>query len=311
MASNFDGDENRRLAEIEASAIFESYRLDDRAAKDWPQDKPHFFEHRHRESEVFLADVEADAQAFSGQLRAAAGFGPEPMPCISFGNSGPVPLDYADFFKFVIATDGPREFYDFPFGPMQWRHAFREMRGELKEWLGGPEINMTFVHPMEALGFFKTKVVDFLTDRFAGRSQAGVSPSPGVRFKVMTQNQGDRVHYSPAYFVKLSTVFGAPSSPVISWIQPGRYVFAVVGPNGRMRFDPGQFAVPPAVYTLLRAQLPARLVDELYAVMRKVKHSDPAVLRGYMACLREISHGFGPAERFIQQRIEGLERLLR
>ncbi|MEO5729589.1 MAG: FHA domain-containing protein [Byssovorax sp.] len=65
------------------------------------------------------------------------------------------------------------------------------------------------------------------------------------------------------------------------------------------------------LYTLLRAQLPARLVDELYAVMRKVKHSDPAVLRGYMACLREISHGFGPAERFIQQRIEGLERLLR
>jgi len=65
------------------------------------------------------------------------------------------------------------------------------------------------------------------------------------------------------------------------------------------------------LYTLLRLPLPGRLVDELYAVIRKVKHSDPVVHRAYTACLREISHGFGPAERFIQQRIEGLERLLR
>jgi hypothetical protein len=65
------------------------------------------------------------------------------------------------------------------------------------------------------------------------------------------------------------------------------------------------------LYTLRRAPLPARLVDELYAVVRKVKHGDLSVLRGYTACLREISHEFGPAERFIQQRIEGLERLMR
>ncbi len=64
------------------------------------------------------------------------------------------------------------------------------------------------------------------------------------------------------------------------------------------------------LYTLLRAPLPARLVDELYAVVRKVKHGDLSVFRGYTACLREISHEFGPAERFIQQRIEGLERLM-
>ena len=64
------------------------------------------------------------------------------------------------------------------------------------------------------------------------------------------------------------------------------------------------------LYTVLRAPLPAHLVDELYAVVRKVKHGDLSVLRGYTACLREISNEFGPAERFIQQRIEGLERLM-
>jgi hypothetical protein len=62
------------------------------------------------------------------------------------------------------------------------------------------------------------------------------------------------------------------------------------------------------LYTALRALMPARVVDELYAAVRKVKHTDKSVLRAYTACLREISGSFGPAERFVQQRIEGLER---
>jgi len=62
------------------------------------------------------------------------------------------------------------------------------------------------------------------------------------------------------------------------------------------------------LYTGLRALLPGRIVDDLYAVVRKVKHTDRSRVRAYTACLREISHGFGPTERFIQQRIEGFER---
>ncbi|MFT3766570.1 MAG: FHA domain-containing protein [Minicystis sp.] len=62
------------------------------------------------------------------------------------------------------------------------------------------------------------------------------------------------------------------------------------------------------LYTQLRVLLPARLVDELYAAVRKVKSTDKAVLRAYTNCLKQISGGFGPAERFVQQRIEGFER---
>lgn len=62
------------------------------------------------------------------------------------------------------------------------------------------------------------------------------------------------------------------------------------------------------LYIAHRALVPARIVDELYAVVRKVKHTDKVVLRAYTACLREIAGGFGPADRFIQQRIEGFER---
>ncbi len=62
------------------------------------------------------------------------------------------------------------------------------------------------------------------------------------------------------------------------------------------------------LYTALGALLPARLVDELYAAVRKVNHADKSVLRAYTARLREAAASFGPAERFVLQRIEGLER---
>jgi hypothetical protein len=121
------------------------------------------------------------------------------------------------------------------------------MQGDLKQWITGGQLKFTSVHPVEALGAFRGRVIDFLTDRFAGRAQAGVSPSPGVRFKVISKNHGERVHYSPAYFLKLSTVFGAPTTPVIGWIQPGRYIFSVVGMHGHMSIDPGQHSIPPSV----------------------------------------------------------------
>jgi pSer/pThr/pTyr-binding forkhead associated (FHA) protein len=62
------------------------------------------------------------------------------------------------------------------------------------------------------------------------------------------------------------------------------------------------------LYTALGALLPARIVDELYAAVRKVKHTDKSLLRAYTARLRQVSTGFGPAERFVLQRIEGFER---
>jgi len=62
------------------------------------------------------------------------------------------------------------------------------------------------------------------------------------------------------------------------------------------------------LYGLLGALLPAKLVDELYTVMRKVKSVDKALLTSYADKLRKNDH-LGPSERFIRQRIEGLERL--
>lgn len=82
------------------------------------------------------------------------------------------------------------------------------------------------------------------------------------------------------------------------------YAVRLAGATGRGAWIDYTFQL----YTVLRALLPGRVVDELYAVVRKVKSTDKTVLRAYMARLREISSGFGPAERFIQQRIESFER---
>lgn len=54
---------------------------------------------------------------------------------------------------------------------------------------------------------------------------------------------------------------------------------------------------------------PAPVIDELYNAMRKVTSVDLTRLRGYVDAMRELLPSFGPAERFLFQRLEGLERL--
>jgi predicted component of type VI protein secretion system len=54
---------------------------------------------------------------------------------------------------------------------------------------------------------------------------------------------------------------------------------------------------------------PATVIDELYIAMRKVATVDVNRLREYLAQLRAKLSSFGPADRFLFQRLEGLERL--
>lgn len=63
------------------------------------------------------------------------------------------------------------------------------------------------------------------------------------------------------------------------------------------------------LYALAERPLPAVLIEELHGALRKVGSFDLALLRAYVARLRERSSAYGPAERFLLQRIEGLERL--
>jgi hypothetical protein len=64
-----------------------------------------------------------------------------------------------------------------------------------------------------------------------------------------------------------------------------------------------------ALYSCTEQLVPGSVVDELYSSVRKVKSLDMTILRNYVESLRKRSAQLGPSERFVLQRLEGLERL--
>ncbi|MEO6419891.1 MAG: FHA domain-containing protein [Polyangiaceae bacterium] len=63
------------------------------------------------------------------------------------------------------------------------------------------------------------------------------------------------------------------------------------------------------LYSAQRRPCPAPVIDELYSALRRVTSIDIVRLREYIDDLRQRLPTFGPAERFLFQRLEGLERL--
>lgn len=63
------------------------------------------------------------------------------------------------------------------------------------------------------------------------------------------------------------------------------------------------------LYAALKKPLPTAVVDQLYSLLRKVDAVNLGVIRAYVSELRSIQQTFGPSERFVLQRLEGLERL--
>jgi hypothetical protein len=82
--------------------------------------------------------------------------------------------------------------------------------------------------------------------------------------------------------------------------------------SARLATSTGKGAWADYVIELYQSQgriVPAPVIDELYNAFRRVSAIDLGRLRDYVAALREQLAQFGPAERFLFQRIEGLERL--
>jgi predicted component of type VI protein secretion system len=88
-------------------------------------------------------------------------------------------------------------------------------------------------------------------------------------------------------------------------VEPAaRYAARLAGATGKPSWVEYVFEL----YRRQRRVLPAPIIDELYSVVRKVKGLELGGIRGYVEVLRASSATFGPAERFLVQRIEGLER---
>lgn len=93
-------------------------------------------------------------------------------------------------------------------------------------------------------------------------------------------------------------------SPDIARTAAG-YAVKLAGATGR----PSWLDYAVRLYSALELVLPLALVDEMYVLLRRVRGIDLGVLRVYTDALRTRSQTLAPAERFVLQRLIGLERL--
>jgi FHA domain len=65
------------------------------------------------------------------------------------------------------------------------------------------------------------------------------------------------------------------------------------------------------LYRALGQPMPLPLVDEMYTLVGRIRGVDRALLRDYVESLRLVADSLSPTERFVLQRLEGLERMAR
>jgi hypothetical protein len=63
------------------------------------------------------------------------------------------------------------------------------------------------------------------------------------------------------------------------------------------------------LYRALGQPMPLPIVDEMYTLVAKVRGLDRPLLRDYVDSLRLVADSLTPTERFVLQRLEGLERM--
>jgi predicted amidophosphoribosyltransferase len=73
---------------------------------------------------------------------------------------------------------------------------------------------------------------------------------------------------------------------------------------------PSWLEFPFRIYGALGKLMPADTIDAMYRLVTALRFTDPNPLRAYLERLREPSRAYGPNERFLVRRLEGLERLI-
>lgn len=129
----------------------------------------------------------------------------------------------------------------------------------------------------------------------------------GVADKVLALGRGDEAEKMLGSYLRnllAGTRSGRRPPPAVAE-RAVEYAVKIAAATGKGEWV--DYAVE--LFTALQRPLPASVVDQLFTVLRNVRGVNLHTLRTYVAVLREVSPRFGPTDRFLAQRIEGLERL--
>jgi hypothetical protein len=130
----------------------------------------------------------------------------------------------------------------------------------------------------------------------------------GVADKVLALGRGDEAEklLGTALGNMLKQVQSGSALAPASAARAASYAVRIADATGRARWVDYCFEL----YAAQSRPLPSEVVDQLYVVLRKVSGVGLAGFRAYLEKLRIASPSFSPTDRFVLQRIEGLERLL-
>lgn len=196
-----------------------------------------------------IADIEQDARAFSDELGFLSYIGEdapavlveeeELVPIALSAVLGQVPFSFGDHGDWRIL----RDYWDY--GPFPGRHFFRNL---LRERLNRNPTGIPFrlIPHEQARSTFARRAISFLANRIAWlngdrdsfdrastlnvmqRAGGKTVQTPGCHFSVSTNSPGLRVFWSGAYRVS-PNYFSHPTTPALSVLQSGTYVFGVDG----------------------------------------------------------------------------------
>ena len=94
--------------------------------------------------------------------------------------------------------------------------------------------------------------------------------------------------------------------PTASAARAASYAVRIADATARPRWVDYCFEL----YAAQSRPLPGDVVDQLYVVLRKLNGVALSGFRAYLEKLKAAAPSFSPTDRFVMQRIEGLERLI-
>jgi hypothetical protein len=130
----------------------------------------------------------------------------------------------------------------------------------------------------------------------------------GVADKVLALGRGDEAEklLGTALTNLLKQAQSAQGVAPASAARAASYAVRIADATGRARWVDYCFEL----YLALGRPLPGEVVDQLYVVLRKTSGVAIAGFRAYSEKLKSVAPSFSPTDRFVQQRIDGLERLI-